>query len=79
MVIGGGAEGLTGFKPPPVVLWTLEPILDVSGDASFGAFPVPVFGALGTAGFVDEDSKLRGSVFRESVERGNFAPEEGGG
>ena len=70
---------MTGFKPPPVVLWTLEPILDVSGEANFGAFPVPVFDALGAAGFVDEDSKLRGSVFRDNVERGNFAPEEGGG
>ena len=77
MVIGGGAEGLTGFKPPPVVLCTLEPILDVSGEANFGAFPVPVFGV--TVGFVEDDSKLRGSVFRDNVERGSFAPDAGGG
>ena len=70
---------MTGFKPPPVVLWTLEPILEVSGEANFGAFPVPVLVLLGAVGFVDDDSKLRGSVFRDNVERGNLAPEAGGG
>ena len=79
MVIGGGADGFAGFKPPPVVLWTLEPILEVSGEANFGALPPP-----GVTGVVEdlaaEDSKLRGKVLRERVDRGNFpAAAVGGG
>ena len=75
--MGGG--GLTGFNPPPVVLCTLEPILDVSGEANFGAFPLPPVGASGVVDLTAEDSKLRGSVFRDNVERGNFPPADGGG
>ena len=61
--------GRAGLSPPPTVLWTLEPMLDVSGEASLGTLP-PL---LATAA-----DKLRGSVFLDKVERGNFWARAGG-
>ncbi len=60
MGIRGGAEGLgrTGLRPP--LLCTLEPMLDVSGDANRGAVP-EVVAAPVTA--TADDDKLSGSVF----------------
>ncbi len=52
--------GRAGFNPP--LLWTLEPMLDVSGEASLGG-PVAA-GADAAAAAVEDDDKLSGSVFR---------------
>lgn len=57
--MSGGADGFSGTGLRPPLLWTLDPILDVSGEASRGA--VPDAAAAATA--VDDEDKLRGRVF----------------
>ena len=55
----GGAVGLRGFKCP--LLWMLEPMLEVSGDANLGT-DLPLDETM-MAFLLFPDSKVRGRVF----------------
>jgi hypothetical protein len=59
--MSGGADGFSGTGLSPPLLCTLDPILDVSGEASRGAVPDAAAAAAATA--VDDEDKLSGRVF----------------